>query len=288
MKATHIIEAHSSHVNGVRYSRDGHTLFSFGFSGELKAWSTLDLSLHMEYQGHSKSVNGLLQTQKYLISGGLDGKLNFYEKGNPLPIRTLEDHKKGVSALRLSPDGSRMITTGEKRMLVLRDTEGEIIQEVKADAKRLSIKAISPDNAYCLLAGLGNKVRVFSLDDLAEIHSFELGQIAINGIRLSTDGSTAWALDYSGQLFKLNTSHWEIEQELALKRKGVYGICFDDKRSEVAITADKAVLMLDANKLEVKEILKIEAKGNYGLAYHPGGHQLALASADKRVRIWEL
>lgn len=288
MKASRIIEAHSSHVNGLRYSQDGKKLFSYGFSGELKAWSAVDYSLEMEYLGHSKSVNGLIETENQLISGGLDGKLNFYEKGKPEPINTLEDHKKGISALKMSEDGSRIITTGEKRMLVVRDAEGEIITELKADAKRVSIKAISPDNAYCLLAGLGNKVRVFSLDELTEIHSFELGQIAINGIRLSKDASTAWALDYSGQVFKLKTSNWEIEQELNLKRKGVYGICYDEKRLEVAITADKAVLLLDSDSLETKEVLKSEAKGNYGLSYHPNGSQLALASADKRVRIWEL
>ena len=288
MKATHIIEAHSSHVNGVKFSQDGELIFSYGFSGELRAWSSSDFSLQMEYEGHSKSVNGLVETDKHLISGGLDGKLNFYEKGNPLPVKSLEDHKKGISAMKLSQDGSRLITTGEKRMLVVRNEEGNVLQELKADAKKVSIKAISPDNSYCVLAGLGNKVRVFSLDELREIHSFELGQIAINGIRLSEDASTAWALDYSGQVFKLKIENWEIVKALKLERKGVYGICFDEKRKELAITADKAVLLLDADSLEIKQVLKSEAKGNYGLSYHPNGSQLALASADKRLRIWEL
>jgi len=286
MKANHIILGHSSHVNGVKFSKDGSKLYSFGFSGELKVWNSSDWSHLQDLEGHSKSVNGLLELDKSLASGALDGNLNMYDKASGQLLKTYDDHKKGINGLKVSDDGKFILTYGAKRMAVLRNAEGEILNELKADARHQTVKVISPDNSYVLIAGVGNKVRKFSLPDFELVNELEIGQVAINRI-VETDQNT-WILDYSGEVFQLNTSSWELKKQHKLNRKGVMGMCYAPGRKELAITADKAVVILDADNLEEKQILSSEAKGNYGLSWSPDEKILALASADKRIRIWEL
>ena len=65
-------------------------------------------------------------------------------------------------------------------------------------------------------------------------------------------------------------------------------MAYSQQRNELAITADKAVMLLDADTYEVKQELTSTAKGNYGINYSHNSKLLALASADKKVRIWEL
>lgn len=286
MKADHIILGHSSHVNGVTFSKDGSKLYSYGFSGELKVWNSSDWSHLQDLDGHSKSVNGLLELENSLMSGALDGKLNVYEKESGKLIKTYEDHKKGINGLKLSDDEQFILSYGEKRMAVLRNAEGEILNELKADARHQSVKVISPDNSYILIAGVGNKIRKFSLPDFDLLKEMEIGQVAIN--RVIEAKNQLWILDYSGEVFQVDAQSWELKKQYRLNRKGVMGMCYAPTRNELAITADKAVIILDAESLEEKQLLTSEAKGNYGLSWSPDEKTLALASADKRIRIWEL
>ncbi|MDW3646827.1 MAG: hypothetical protein R8P61_07190 [Bacteroidia bacterium] len=286
MKADYIILGHSSHVNGVTFSKDGSKLYSFGFSGELKVWNSSDWSHLQDLNGHSKSVNGLLELENSLMSGALDGKLNVYEKESGKLIKTYEDHKKGINGLKLSDDEQFILSYGEKRMAVLRNAEGEILNELKADARHQSVKVISPDNSYILIAGVGNKIRKFSLPDFDLLKEMEIGQVAIN--RVIETKNQLWILDYSGEVFQVDAQSWELKKQYRLNRKGVMGMCYAPTRNELAITADKAVIILDAESLEEKQLLTSEAKGNYGLSWSPDEKTLALASADKRIRIWEL
>lgn len=288
MKATHIIQAHSSHINKVLFSQDGTRLFSCGFSGELKEWNTQDWSLNHSYPGHTKTVNICVEVGDQLISGALDGNLNFYTLKSRELLHTHTDHKKGITRLKLSPDKQHILTSGSKRMLVLRNIQGEIQKELKSDGKHLGVSAISPDSNYAIVSGLGNTVRLFGLPDLDLIKTLEIGKVAITCILIPPKLNLAYILDYEGTLHMFNTQNWELVKHTSLNRKGGLGMAFAAGRKELAITADKAVLILDAENLEEKHVLSSSAKGNYGLSFSPDESLLALASADKKIRIWEL
>lgn len=288
MKAHHIIQAHSSHINKVQYSQDGTRLFSCGFSGELKEWNTDDWSLNHAYEGHSKTVNVCVEANGQLISGALDGCLNFYDLGSRELLNTHRDHKKGITRLRLSPDGKHILTSGPDRMLVLRDLGGEILGALKTDARHVGVSAVSPDSDYAIVSGLGNTLRLFSLPDLSLLKSMEVGETAIRCVIIPQQLQLAYVLDYEGTLSVLDRNSWKLIKAKKMSRTGGIGMAFAPERNELAITADKAVLLVDADSLEEKQVLSSSAKGNYGLSYSPDESQLALASADKKIRIWNL
>ena len=288
MEPTKVIEAHSSHVNRVLFSEDDRMLFSFGFSGELKAWNTEDWSLIRNYEGHTETVNCGVQLGDQLISVSRDKRINFYDMASGKLLNTVSDHKKGVGNISKTANEQYLVTSGQDLMVALRQTDGSLIKSLKPNGKNLGIKTTTPDSKYVLVGGYSNDLQVFSIPDLAEVTRFEAGNVAMTAVRCHPDKHMAWGLDYSGHLNLIDTVNWKRTEAVNLKRKGVMGLSYAKDRNELAVTAEKAVILLDADSLELKEVLKSPAKGNYGLCYSHDEKVLALASADKRVRIWEL
>lgn len=288
MKPTTIIRAHSSHVSKVLFTKDDSMLFSFGFSGELRCWNTADWSLIREFEGHSETVNGGVEYNGSLITVSRDKKLNFFELDTGKLTDSIEDHKKGIDNILMTSDQKYLLTSGQDRMVVTRNMDGSRIAELKPNGKNLSIKTTTTDSKHVMIGGLGNQVQVFTIPDLQEVASFEVGNIALTCIRCHPEKDLAWCLDYSGGLSVIDTKSWKVTEVVPLNRKGVMGLAYAPARNELAITADKAVLLLDADSLELKQELSSSAKGNYGINYSHDNKVLALASADKKVRIWNL
>lgn len=288
MEPTHIIEAHSSHVNRVLFSQDDQLLFSFGFSGELKGWNREDWSLARTYDGHTETVNCGVQLGEQLISVSRDSKINFYEIASGKLLSTVSDHKKGVGNISKTVNEEYLLTSGQDLMAVTRNTDGSMIKSLKPNGKNLGILTTTPDGNCVIVGGYSNDLQVFTIPDLEEVTRFEACNIAMTCVRCHPEQPRAWGLDYSGHLNLIDTKSWVRTEVVNLKRKGVMGMSYAKGRNELAITADKAVLLLDADTLVVKQVLNSSAKGNYGISYSQDEKTLALASADKKVRIWEL
>ena len=288
MEAAHIIQAHSSHVNKVMFTLDDQLLISFGFSGELRAWSTQDRSLVREYEGHTETVNCGVQLGDQLVSGSRDKTIHFFDIRTGVLQKTISDHKKGVYHISQTADGQYLLTSGQDLMAVTRELDGTLIKSLKPNGKNLGLLTSTPDSRYALVGGYSSDIQVFSIPDLDEVTRFEAGKMAITSVKCHPEKPLAWCLDYSGHLNLVDTEKWERARAIDLKRKGVMGMAYAPGRNELAITAEKAVILLDADGLEVKNELKSSAKGNYGLSYSHDEQWLALASADKKVRLWQL
>lgn len=288
MKPTTIIQAHSSHVNKVLFAQDDSMLFSFGFSGELRCWNTTDWSLIREFEGHTETVNGGVEYNGQLITVSRDKKINFFELNSGKLLHTVEDHKKGIDNILKTTDNQYLLTSGQDKMAVSRKMDGSSIASLKPSSKNLSIKTTTPDSKHVMVGGMGSLLQVFSIPELAPVASFEVGSIAHTCIRCHPHKDIAWCLDYTGGLSLIDTANWKIGEVAMLNRRGTVGMAYAPLRNELAITADKAVLLIDADSLSVKQVLTSTAKGNYGINYSHDNKLLVLASADKKVRIWEL
>lgn len=288
MKPTIIIQAHSAHVNKVLFRKDDSMLFSFGFSGELKCWNTTDWSLIREFEGHTETVNGGVEYNGSLISVSRDKKINFFELDSGKPFHTVEDHKKGIDHILMTRNQKYLLTSGQDKMAVSRNMDGSPIASLKPNGKNLTIKTTTTDSRYVMIGGMGNQVQVFTIPELEPVTSFEVGKIAHTCIRCHPTKDLAWCLDYAGGLNIIDTKNWKVTQVIPLKRKGTIGMAYAPHRNELAISVEKAVILLDADTFELRQELSSTAKGNYGVNYSHDNKVLALASADKKIRIWEL
>ena len=288
MKPTTTIEAHSSHVNKVLFSKDDSTLWSFGFSGELRAWSTSDWSLVRNYEGHTETVNGGVEIGDQLISISRDKTIRFFNRDTGELLNTIADHKKPVGNILKTRNEQYLLTSGQDLMAVSRNLDGSVINKLKPSSKNLGILTTTPDSSAVLVGGYSKEIEVFSIPELESVKRFEACQVAATCVRCHPEKPVAWCMDYTGVLNVLDSVTWDRTQVVDLQRKGTMGMAYAPGRNELAITAEKVVLLVDADTLEVKQVLDSPPKGNYGLNYSHNEQFLALASADKRVRVWEL
>ena len=151
MEPTHIIEAHSSHVNRVLFSEDDQLLFSFGFSGELRGWNTSDWSLARNYEGHTETVNCGVQLGDQLISVSRDKTINFFEINSGKLLQTVSDHKKGVGHISKTANEQYLLTSGQDFMAVTRNADGSQIKSLKPNGK-MGVLTTTPDSKYVLVA----------------------------------------------------------------------------------------------------------------------------------------
>ncbi len=288
MKPDHIIEAHTSHINRVLFAQDGKSIFSMGFSGELRQWNSKDWSLIRDLEGHSKSVNCGVEHNAQLITGGLEGNINFYDLKSGSLLHSIMDHKKGVGALRVTPNGNYLLSSGPDRMVVTRDLDGSVNHELKPNAKNIGILGVTNDSKHVMVGGLGNKVQVFEIPSLAKVTEFAVGEVAITSIRINPVNGNAWCTDYKSNLNVLDLNKWEVLSSRKLGIKGVFSSAFIESRNELAVVCEKGVAVLDAGTLDEKYILESSAKGNYSVSISPDEKVVALGSADKRIRIWSI
>jgi WD40 repeat protein len=83
------------------------------------------------------------------------------------------------------------------------------------------------------------------------------------------------------------TDDWKVVRSFELESKGAYPLSLSPDGQVIAVGTEYQVLLWSVGDGALLEELSVEAKGVYSLAFSPDARWLALASADKRVRVWE-
>ena len=287
-----IIQAHSGHVNAVAFSPDGSMVVSAGFSGELRGWNLADLTLRHEFVGHTHSVNTVLFVGERMITGSRDGSLRVWSPENAACISTIEVTKasRGITALFAESTADILALTIPNRALQLRSLKTlEIIGDLKSSVKNIGVLALSARGDRALVGGMGPHIQVIALPSCQQIGSFEAHPDTIGGARFFDDDRRIATVGGEGTL-----AIWEsatsalIERQRIAEQSGGYYLAVTRRAPLLgAVSGPQAVRLFDLEgRCRLIDTLSSPIKGNYGLSFSADGRHLALASADKRVRLW--
>ncbi len=136
-------------VNRVEFSPGGQRLLAAGASGLIKVWDVkpagrlTDLS---QYAGHNGEIRAMhvRSDGKFVLSGGRDGRVHFWQLETGRLVRALEGLEGPVQAAHFDDATTALATDGEA-LLRIDLTSGEIVQRFKLGHSSPFAAVFSPD-----------------------------------------------------------------------------------------------------------------------------------------------
>ena len=215
-----IENAFSGKINGLDFTEDGTKLLIYG-EGKKKFGRVINWELKNDV-GEIGNVtvtliSGCFSTKKpyRVMVGGDDGKVNFYE-GPPFKYKCeFKEHAgKFVSAIQCSPDGTRFVSAGFDKKIVIYDAkEGTILDQFDAskveNGHKMAIVSLSfIDDEKIVTASIDRSVKVWDLKEKKLLFTLipAEGKLGIPFIfcGVQCDGKKVVAVSLSGTLYSWN------------------------------------------------------------------------------------
>ena len=298
MNEPRVMEAHGNHVLAVIFSGDGKRLISGGMDALIKVWAWPSLELEGTLAGHEKSVNCLALTGEdgtTLVSGSTDGAVRIWELPSGKPVgqasRVLPLHKKTVTALAASPDGRHLASASYDKTVKLfaLASEGEAEPlTLKGHKDKVAAVAFVRKGERLASGGMGDEVLLWSVPDGQEVGRLAGHGQAVVSLAASSDGQRLVSVGVGSGVRLWNVATGKAEKSFPAGGMGMTPVTFSPRDDRLAIGSPGRVRVLTVEGGATVADLSVEVKGVYALAFAPDGRHLAMAAADKRVRIWEL
>jgi WD40 repeat protein/tRNA A-37 threonylcarbamoyl transferase component Bud32 len=209
-------------------------------------------------------------------------------------------HRGFVNAAAFSPDGTRLATASDDRVVVWDAASGEKLVEAEGRLDRITAIDYSPDGKQLLIVGDGKEDSVLALDadSLETLRSYRghtqavlCGKYSRDGrwIITGSDDNTARIWDAAtGQLREWRPNpETNIELKLAAHTSGVSAVAFTpDGRRVLTGGKDMTAKLWDAQT--GKEILTLTGQTGEitSVAVSPDGRYFLTASRDGTMVVW--
>lgn len=281
---------HSSHVNKAVFSPDGALVSSAGFSGELCVWDVRSGELVHDLKGHEQSVNGIVFNEEgtVLYSAAKDGYVIEWDVQSGEQLRSIQVDKKGVSSLFIDELQGKLFYSTPKFMVgVLLLKDFTICLEKKATSKNINLLHYCSQINLLAIGGLGEEVTFLSTagEEVDYLHSAH--EMAVMGFKFFDKGKRALSVGYNGEVYEWDLTSHNRSEIVNLSQKAYYSLAVHPDERHFAISLPYAVKLM-TREGEERFHFDLKSKGNYALNFSRDGQALALASADKRIRIWTL
>ena len=261
IESSKIENAFSGKINGLDFSEDGTKLLIYG-EGKKKFARVINWELKNdvgEIANVTKTlISGCFSSKKpqRVLLGGDDGKVNFYE-GPPFKYKCdFKEHLgKFVSSIQCSPDGTRFVSAGFDKKIVLYDAkEGTLLDQFDASKvenghKMAIVSCAFIDDERLATASIDRTVKIWNLNEKKLLFTLipaegKLGNPFIF-CGVQSDGKKVVAVALSGSLYS-----WDVE-------------CLDNnKLPDLVLHGHQAPVTCVAMAKNAKEIISGDTNNN--------------------------
>ncbi len=203
-------------------------------------------------------------------------------------FRTLNGHKDWVLSVMFSPDGTRLATGGNDKIIRLWDVgTGRLLGSLGGHGYAINAVTYSPDGKWLASAGVDGSVRLWNPKSGLQQGALRGYGYAFYAIAFSPDAKRlaaggkdrtvfVWDVDSGAQLYALEGHKGDI-----------YAVSFSpDGKVLASAGADKTIRLWDvSNGQEIASLFGHKDKV-LSLAYSPDGKWLATGDAGNVIRIW--
>lgn len=207
----------------------------------------------------------------------------------PTPLSSvLTVHSGAVACLAVSPDGTRAVSGGADRGIVVWDLVARRELRVMAGHRdRVCCLAFGPDGRKVLSSSLDQTVRLWDADAGIELKSFD--RQTNRSAAFAPDGKTALcgAL-YDGKLRLFDVSTGKELKRLPGHTDWVVGVAFAaDGKLALSGGLDRTVKLWDVPTGRLLRTFTLRNTILSSVAFSPDGWRVLSAGADGLVRVWD-
>jgi WD40 repeat protein len=252
---------HQTVIQTVNFSPDGTLLACGGADHQIRIWQLADHQLRSPLlQGHNDKITALAFAPdgKRLASGSADKTVRVWElktqKGKMPASISLQAHTEAIQALTFNPFGTRLVTAGADNTIMIWELDqteplGHRLSGHTAPVQNL---AFSPDGKRLASASADKTVRIWEVEPPQAIAAPLFGHSAgVHWLAFKADNKRLYSIDTHNTLIT-----WNLAQTSRLRNP-----LFGPSQSTINITQ---------------------------LTFSPNGQQMALATGDSTIILWDL
>jgi WD40 repeat protein/serine/threonine protein kinase len=232
-----------------------------------------------------------------IVAGGWGGGLFVWEPDaggaeRPWTRRALAGQSKQILCVAFSPDGQRIVTGSINSEVSVWDVRtGELLYHLEGHTASVEKVCYSPDGALIATASRDQTAKLWDAQTGKEIRTLkETDRRGAGGISFSPSGKQLLSLDWAGTLTVQDARTGRTLHAVQLKQEDIKDVCYspDGKRLVSASHRWNDVKVWDTETWEEVFTLKLPTPAYvWDVCYRPDGQQVALATGDRRVHVWD-
>ncbi len=293
---------HQLFVSDVAFSPDGHFMVSASADRTLRQWSTIyDLELVRYVTPETPYDAAAFDTAHHIAwVARSDSSIErqTLNPGAPIGEQVIfasDAHTGTITAMALSPDGTRLISASTDRTLVLWDISTyTALYTLTGHTQTVTSVAFSPDGTRAISGSQDRTVILWDVTSGEALRTFEARHTnIIQAVAFSPDGQYALsgALDATVILWDVTTG--TAKSIFRGHDDGVHAVTFNtDGTRAISGSRDKTAIVWDVTTGAILQRLGAAGKGHTdwitAVAFSDDGTRALTGSRDRTVFLWDI
>lgn len=279
------LEGHSDAVRDISFSSDGKILVSASLDHTVKLWP-----LNNAFQGHRATVTNVgfsPITDNLIASADSDGVLILWNKEGKL-LKTIKAHTGFVSSVSFSPDGQRLVSSGEDQTIKLWTFRGELVKALKDHQSVIKYTTFSSTGKLIASAGEDGKIKLWDREGTF-LQSIDAHQDWVNRLSFSADDRliASASSDTKVKLWKKEGQQYGLVKTLNGHIGSVIDVVISPNGNYIAsISEDKNLRFWGQDGTLVKSVAVQTESTPIRISFYPENDFLVLITDDGTTQIW--
>ncbi len=219
-----------------------------------------------------------------LATGGEDGRLAIWRRGEPQPQRVLSGHTAPIVAIGVSPDGKRLATGSWDRTVRVWEPDSGQVQVLEGHQQNVNGVAFSPNGQSIISVSHDPQIRIWPLDGGPP--TIVTIATPLNAVSVADDGEIV-AGGADGIVYFFSPAG-EPRGELAAAETPLIAVTISKNGRLVAAAGIRgSVAIVDRASRKLERTLVGPGLPVWAVAFLPDSRTLVTGGTDRMVRRWD-
>jgi WD40 repeat protein/energy-coupling factor transporter ATP-binding protein EcfA2 len=286
------LKGHTGSVRDVEFLPGTNTLYSTGGDGYIMKWDVRNPGETYSLIKENELVNRILalsEDGRWLACGNEDGEIQLFTTQDDSIYTTLRGHDKMVLSLDFTPDGKKLISSGNDKKILEWDMESFTSKTIFEYKEPINTIDLSPDGKVILGGSQDGKILVWNRASDDTVKTLYESKSAVKVVKYNNNGNYLAFGNQDGSLIIWDMNKNQKLHELTRHKARIYDIDFspDDKLMATS-SLDGTVQVWEFNQFnEQPYVLKDHESWVLSIAFSPDGESLITTSnLEERILVW--